>query len=267
MEKSKMNSFVKRLAAAVVMAPLTLVLLYLGAPFVNLFCMLCGTLLAWEWATFVPNKKNALYAAAYASSVVMVSFLPGFYFILAFLVMLIITAIVWFKAKAEEHRWLLVLGVPYITLGIGSINWFYELTNNVLLIWFVLVVWGVDVGGYLVGSTVKGPKLAPSISPNKTWSGLLGGMLLAALVSYLYFRFWDINMSGWFALAAAVLAVVAQCGDLIESKIKRHLGLKDSSNLIPGHGGIFDRIDGLIFAAPFAVVAFLVLVFSLVEVG
>ena len=247
-----MNSFKKRLLAAIVMAPLTLVLLYLGAPFVNLFCMLCGTLLAWEWATFVPNRKNALYAAAYTSSVVMVSFLPGFYFILAMLVMLIITAVVWLKAKAEEHRWLLVLGVPYITLGIGSLNWFYELTNNVLLIWFVLVVWGVDVGGYLVGSTVKWPKLAPSISPNKTWSGLIGGVLLAGVVCGVFCYYMGLRHNPLWILTggAMTLAVVAQIGDLFESAIKRRLGLKDSSNLIPGHGGVFDRIDGLLLAAP-----------------
>ena len=76
MEKSKANSFVKRMITAVIMAPVVLLLLFFGAPFVNLFCMICGALLAWEWATLVPNKKNALYACAYASSVVMASYLP-----------------------------------------------------------------------------------------------------------------------------------------------------------------------------------------------
>ena len=81
MEKSKKSSLIKRAVSSVILAPVTLFLLFLGAPFVNLFAILCGTLLSWEWATMVPNKKNALYAAAYASTVVMLSFLPGFYFI------------------------------------------------------------------------------------------------------------------------------------------------------------------------------------------
>lgn len=258
MEKSKKSSLIKRAVSSIILAPATLFLLFLGAPFVNLFALLCGTLLAWEWATMVPNTKNALYTAAYASSVAVVCFMPAEFIFLTLLVLFIATFVVFVKAKEEPHRALLVLGVPYISLGIGSLVWFYALTNSLLLIWFFLVIWGVDVGAFIVGTTVKGPKLAPSISPNKTWSGLLGGVCLAALISYAYFALFGINFAAPFAAFAAFLAVVAQCGDLIESKIKRHLNLKDSSNLIPGHGGIFDRVDGLIFAAPFAIAGFVV---------
>ena len=117
----------------------------------------------------------------------------------------------------------------------------------------------MDVGAYIVGTNLKGPKLAPSISPNKTWSGLIGGIVLAIAVSEFYFYFLEkagvvisnVNVEIFFALFSGLVAAVSQIGDLIESAIKRHLGLKDSSNLIPGHGGVFDRIDGLIFAAPF----------------
>ena len=118
----------------------------------------------------------------------------------------------------------------------------------------MFVVWGVDIGGYIVGSTVKGPKLAPKISPNKTWSGLLGGILLAVAVSYGVMVLFKVSpqVSAYYLIMAGIIAAIAQVGDLIESYIKRRLNLKDSSNLIPGHGGIFDRIDGLIFAAPFA---------------
>lgn len=258
MEKSKKNSLIKRVVSSIILAPLTLLVLFLGAPFVNLFAILCGTLLAWEWATMVPNKKNALYAAAYTSSVVVICMMPAEFVLLTLLVMLIATIVVSVKSKGEAHRSLLILGVPYISLGVGALVWFYALTNSLLLVWFFLVVWGVDVGAYLVGTTVKGPKLAPSVSPNKTWSGLIGGVCLSALISYGYFELLGIALAAPFAVFAALLAVIAQCGDLIESKIKRHLNLKDSSDLIPGHGGIFDRIDGLIFAAPFAIVGFIV---------
>ena len=116
--------------------------------------------------------------------------------------------------------------------------------------WLLLVVWSVDIGGYAVGKTVKGPKLAPAISPNKTWSGLAGGMAFAAAVggAFAYYVGWP-DYNNYMAVAA-LLAVVEQIGDLIESAIKRKVGVKDSSNLIPGHGGVFDRIDGLIFTAP-----------------
>lgn len=258
MEKSKKSSLIKRAVSSIILAPITLFLLFLGAPFVNLFAILCGTLLSWEWATMVPNKKNALYAAAYTSSVVVVCMMPAEFIFLTLAVMAVAAIVVAVKSRGEEHRALLILGVPYISLGIGALVWFYALTNSLLLIWFFLVVWGVDVGAFIIGTTVKGPKLAPSISPNKTWSGLIGGVCVSALVSYGYFALLGMSYALYFAVFAAVLAVIAQCGDLIESKIKRHLNLKDSSNLIPGHGGIFDRVDGLIFAAPFAIVGFIV---------
>ena len=128
------------------------------------------------------------------------------------------------------------------------------------MLWFVLVVWGVDIGGYVVGTTVKGPKLAPSISPNKTWSGLLGAIVFAALISVAVASVFERSDYVTFALLGGVLAVVAQIGDLLESKVKRYLNIKDSSNLIPGHGGIFDRVDGLIFAAPFILAVFILFI-------
>ena len=112
----------------------------------------------------------------------------------------------------------------------------------------------MDIGGFIVGCNLKGPKLAPKISPNKTWSGLIGGIVLAMAVSYLYIYLVvrdDKGMHMFFVVLGGLIAAISQIGDLIESAIKRKLGIKDSSSLIPGHGGVFDRIDGLIFAAPF----------------
>ena len=111
------------------------------------------------------------------------------------------------------------------------------------------VVWSTDIGAYIFGRVIGGPKLAPRISPNKTWSGLLGGMFLAAFLGY------DIALAfgakqAWVALPLAVgLAAVAQLGDLYKSHFKRRAGVKDSGTMIPGHGGVLDRIDGLVFAA------------------
>ena len=127
--------------------------------------------------------------------------------------------------------------------------WIYYITAFHILC-FVIIVWATDIGGYIVGKSLKGPKLAPKISPNKTWSGLLGGMALASFCSWGYLYLFGIN--DWrLAIAGAIVAVIEQIGDLVESAIKRHLKIKDSSTLIPGHGGVFDRIDGLIFTAPF----------------
>jgi phosphatidate cytidylyltransferase len=127
---------------------------------------------------------------------------------------------------------------------------------RLFIVSLVGVVITTDVGAYFTGRSIGGPKIAPRISPSKTWAGLGGGMLAAALWSILV----AVVLSRWFswntleapgavwlaALAGATLAIVAQCGDFLESWMKRKAGLKDSSNLIPGHGGVFDRIDGLL---------------------
>ena len=117
------------------------------------------------------------------------------------------------------------------------------------LVWLLLVIWATDICAYLVGRSLGGPKLAPTISPGKTWSGLMGGIAGASLVGAA-----AAQAPGFgYALAAALggcLAVVGQAGDLFESALKRRAGVKDSGHLIPGHGGLLDRIDGLIFAAP-----------------
>ena len=117
------------------------------------------------------------------------------------------------------------------------------------LLWLFLVIWATDVFAYLVGRTVGGPKLAPRISPGKTWSGLCGGIVGASLTGGVA----AMALGAGYGLAAAVgalLALVGQGGDLFESSLKRRAGVKDSGHLIPGHGGLLDRIDGLIFAAP-----------------
>jgi phosphatidate cytidylyltransferase len=122
-----------------------------------------------------------------------------------------------------------------------------------LAYYLLAVVWGTDIGAYLFGRLIGGPKLAPAISPSKTWAGLCGGVALAAVAGYAVsfgFRAHDYVVA---VLLAAVMAAMAQLGDLFESSIKRRSGVKESGGLIPGHGGVLDRIDGLVFAALFFV--------------
>lgn len=116
-----------------------------------------------------------------------------------------------------------------------------------LVIWVYLVTWGTDIGGYASGKTIGGPKLAPALSPNKTWAGLLGAMAMAGFFGALWA---DLNdLSAHLFWLGAPFALGAQIGDLFESGMKRKAGIKDSSNIIPGHGGVFDRVDGLLIVA------------------
>ncbi len=111
-----------------------------------------------------------------------------------------------------------------------------------------LVVWTTDISGYLFGKIIKGPKLLPSISPNKTWSGLLSGILLSGIFSSFFSIFYGSYLHVSFFLFGVLGAIVSSLGDLFESKLKRLNNKKDSSNLIPGHGGLLDRLDGFLFA-------------------
>lgn len=255
MEKSKLNSLIKRSITALILVPLTVLVLYLGYPYVEIMTLAFGGMLAWEWASMVPSKKASVYAILYTLTLSTSVYIDSW---LGFLIVLVGAMFVaWSKGKGEERRGLLLLGVPYIAIGLGSVVWLYDLVGFIVTLWFLIVVWCVDVGGYVVGCSVKGPKLAPKISPNKTWSGLFGGMLFSVAASLAFCHMLNVDQhSLFYGVLAAIIAVIAQIGDLIESAIKRSLGLKDSSNLIPGHGGVFDRIDGLIFAAPFVYVLF-----------
>lgn len=262
-EAKKMSSLQKRILTTLVMLPIVIGALWSGYPYVDVLTLTVGVLLAFEWATMVPSSKPMVYFGAYVLSLATSVFLYESQAIV--LTIVFSTLFVYLKARKEKHMFLLTLGVPYISVGIASMMWLYhDITpyapyNFYLTLWFLLSVWSMDVGAYIVGTNLKGPKLAPSISPNKTWSGLIGGIVLAVAVSEFYFyvlrsstgMVLNARAEITYAIFAGLIAAVSQIGDLIESSIKRHLNLKDSSNLIPGHGGVFDRIDGLIFAAPF----------------
>lgn len=150
---------------------------------------------------------------------------------------------------AARAFWLL-FGLGYIGVAASGLLALYAIPNiygeqdMAPLIAVILAVIAVDVGAYLAGRVIGGPKIAPSISPSKTWAGLVGAILAATLVMVQFGRNdWHVAMVG------PVIAVVAQAGDFFESWLKRRAGVKDSGALIPGHGGLLDRVDGLIAVA------------------
>jgi phosphatidate cytidylyltransferase len=115
-------------------------------------------------------------------------------------------------------------------------------------IWIVACVWATDVGAYFVGRLADGAKLAPTISPGKTWAGLVGGMGFSAVASALCGLAFGLGDTVPLALVGVCIAAISQAGDLVESAAKRRAGVKDSGRLIPGHGGVLDRVDGLMAA-------------------
>lgn len=145
-------------------------------------------------------------------------------------------------------------GFIYVLVGAWSLFWLRgdALVGLIDVLFLLAVVWSSDIGAYLFGRLIGGPKLAVAISPGKTWSGALGGLLCAMLVGLAVSRAVAPGPIGYALLVAGLLSVAAQLGDLLESAVKRHFKVKDSSRLIPGHGGLFDRLDGVLLAAPVA---------------
>ena len=142
-----------------------------------------------------------------------------------------------------------VFGVIYVMLAVQGLWQVRALPAAGLLMaaWLFLVVWATDVGAYVFGRTIGGPKIAPAISPSKTWAGLLGGAVFVMITMYIMAMIEGLSRQSLaFALYGIPLAVIAQAGDFFESWMKRRAGVKDSGTLIPGHGGLFDRVDGLL---------------------
>jgi phosphatidate cytidylyltransferase len=140
-------------------------------------------------------------------------------------------------------------GFAYVVIpsfALVVISWVSDVAVG-LVFWVLIVTWATDIFAYFAGRGIGGPKLAPKISPNKTWAGLIGGMAGAALFGWLTAYFFKLDTP--FPWAGAAMGLIAQLGDLYESWEKRRAGIKDSGSLLPGHGGVLDRLDGLLAVA------------------
>lgn len=246
-----------RVLSAFVMLPVAVGLLYLGGWFFAAVLVVAALLMAFEWQGLVGGSPfgpiGIIGALALAFSLVFFQLGRTDISILVVLAgtVLAISA----AARSGISNWWHGIGVLWFGLPCLALLWLrqHEGVGFVGTLWLMSTVWACDTGAYFAGRAIGGPKLAPTISPKKTWAGLLGGMLAAAVIG-LAFTFAGYTGAIWtLAFVGAVVAAVSQVGDLAESAVKRHFDRKDSGTLIPGHGGVLDRVDGLLFAAPAAV--------------
>lgn len=155
-------------------------------------------------------------------------------------------SLVWAMTPGTVPRFVWTTGgMLYIGTAAGLMAFLRDSGGIMLLLAFIGVVIATDTGAYFAGRAIGGPKIAPKISPSKTWAGLAGGMIASALF-LAAFQNWNGGLSGWSIIIGAQLAIVAQAGDFFESWMKRRAGVKDSGNILPGHGGLLDRLDGLL---------------------
>lgn len=244
-----------RVLSAAILAPLALGAIWLGGPAFLLLTAVGVALLTIEWGAMCDRETPARAAAIMASAVLVSVFAaylghPWVGWLLVGIGAVAGSIIALVRGKLDRPAdiafGVLYIGAPFVALvwlrgGPAGLAW------TILLI---AVVWAADIGAYLVGNALKGPKLWPRFSPNKTWSGffggLIGGMAAAAGIAALRFGGPSLGSAIWIGLLGALAAMA---GDLWESALKRRFGVKDSGDLIPGHGGLLDRVDGLMFAA------------------
>ena len=251
------GNFGLRVASALVLAPLALAAVWFGGPGWAALLLAGTAALGVEWTQLcgrgqIGGARGLLTPATLLiATALALAGMPAF----ALLTLAIGAALAAVLLRSAAG----VCGIPYLGLGAIALAWLRlsgtvgaaDLGRNNLL-FVMLVVWATDIGAYAVGRTIGGPKLAPAISPGKTWSGACGGLVAAMIVAPGTLLLLGAPWTGAEAVVAALLSVMAQAGDLLESGIKRRFGVKDSGWMIPGHGGLLDRVDGLIAAAPLA---------------
>ena len=245
----------RRILSAALLAPVALLAVHFGGiPLATLMVAAAGAL-GWEWSRLCgfapPRPLGSIMIALLVATVLAAQVGDAFDASAAALVIvaagMAAASMVWATASL---RWSAV-GLLYLGLPCVALLWL-RATGADHVFWVLCVTWAADVGAYFTGRAIGGPRLAPAISPNKTWSGFVGGMVAAAVIGGIFGI--SLGSQGWATAAAAalVVALAAVIGDLAESGLKRRFGAKDAGNLIPGHGGVLDRLDSLLLAAPMA---------------
>lgn len=244
-----------RVLSALVLGPPVLLLLWLGPPWTDFLLFGAAGIMVWEWARMCGARSIGWLEAVSILAVttaVTVGALQGI--LTAFAVVALGASAAAATAALRRTRdvedggcgWF-GLGVVYVAVPLLAFQWLRGLENGQsLIVWLVLVVWATDIGAFAVGRTLRGPKLWPAVSPSKTWAGAFGGLLAAGSVGLALFELLETRSFTIAILVATATSIAAQMGDFFESFVKRRFHRKDSSGLIPGHGGLLDRVDGLI---------------------
>ena len=247
-----------RTLSAAVLIPAVLADVWAGGIWFHLFVALIGILMALEWVTIV-HRGSPVQFALHAAGAMCGALLPldvglqgG---LLAIAIIAVLSAVIAAVEDGQGPKWryfgVVYVSVPPIALVLLREDPVHGIAAIVLV---MLMVWAADTLAYFAGRIIGGPKLAPAISPKKTWAGLIGAMAGSALAALAVVKALGLPSPFILVLIAALLAIVEQAGDLFKSAMKRQYGVKDSGSLIPGHGGVIDRVDGLVAVATAAAI-------------
>jgi phosphatidate cytidylyltransferase len=217
MELPKLSSDIqKRVISAGILAPLVLFIIFMGGSLYNTLIVAVAVIMSFEWQDIINSPIQELDS----------------------------------KSKKRWEN----LGIAYVTIFAASLIYLRGIENGFsIVLLMLLIVWATDIAAFFTGRLLKGPKICTRISPNKTWSGLVGGMVAAGFIGAIFSSMLPIGFLAM-VLISMILAVIAQIGDFFESWVKRTFGVKDSGTIIPGHGGLMDRLDGFTTVAPVFVI-------------
>ena len=245
-----MSNLLQRIITGAIIASVAVCIAYRGGVYFAFFVLCLGALVFSEYVNITKQyyskflfKINAILYLIFGSLV-----LSGVSFYSILLFVCVCTAGLYFLSFVTKpvNYWM-PFGFIYSSLPVVAL--IYIRTYSFMsIIYLFLIIWSTDIGGYVFGKMIGGKKIAPKISPKKTYSGAIGGLILSFIVVLIYLFIND-GFSYNLLFGAIMLSIFSQYGDLFESAIKRKFKVKDSGNILPGHGGIMDRVDGLIFAA------------------
>jgi phosphatidate cytidylyltransferase len=240
-----------RVVSSLVLAPLAIASAWFGGPVFIAFWLIAALVVLWEWQTLVcGHDRNSVLTVGAAALVSAAAVLAVGWFGIA----IALVALGGFGIAAlasQVRRGWCVAGLLYAaSILVAPVLLRRDAALGFAAILFLFViVWLTDIAAYFAGRAIGGPKLLPRVSPKKTWSGAIVGSAAAAVGGVLLARQFGIGDMATIAVVALVLSVVSQAGDLFESAVKRRFNAKDASQLIPGHGGLMDRLDGFVTAA------------------
>jgi phosphatidate cytidylyltransferase len=249
------REIVLRVISALILAPLGLAACWYGGPTLWIATGLCGVVAAIEW-TRMAAQTEATWAR-WALYLVMAAGAAGAVWFGSQRLELVALISLATSAAAGLLSWAgkgsvssMAFGAIYTSLPFGAFVWIREsqTSGQYYLIALLAIVWATDIAAYFAGRGFGGPLLSPKDSPNKTWTGAIGALVCAGLAGAAFARAVGGDFMHWL-LASLIISVVAQAGDLLESRFKRLYGVKDTSGVVPGHGGVLDRLDALMAAA------------------
>lgn len=253
----KKNQLLIRFLSALFMLPVAIYIILAGGLPLFLLISLLSVIILSEWNGICENKPFSLVFIVQSLCTILLLLqlnMGSPYIGYAFMSSIVSIIAVAYLLNARVI-WA-ALGFLYAFVPSYSVLHIQENLGSLVLLWMMLLIWGMDTGAYFVGKNVGGPKMFPKISPNKTWSGLIGGTITAMVLAYVFNMFVDVQNFVVFdnalilLILSGSLAILSQIGDLAESAVKRRYSVKDSGSIIPGHGGVMDRVDGFLFVAP-----------------